>query len=217
MKTTEEDNKTLIQDYYKYYGLAKIKDKNKVLKNQKLFQILKTPKKDKASDMGNYNEVKPKAMYMADLLFLPNDNGYKYCLVVVDVGSGITDAEPLRDKTSKAVLIGFKKIFTRGILDEPEYMIQCDSGGEFKNVVSEYFEKMGVYVKYGKAGRSRQMGLVESRNKQLALLLMQRMLAEELITQKVSRHWVDDLKVAITEINKIAKTKKKSKVCTSLS
>ena len=40
------------------------------------------------------NNIEPKAVLQADLLYLPDDKGYKYALVCVDVGSGYTDAEP---------------------------------------------------------------------------------------------------------------------------
>jgi len=36
-----------IDNYYKYYNLARIPDKSKTLKDQELFQLYKTPKADK--------------------------------------------------------------------------------------------------------------------------------------------------------------------------
>ena len=47
--------------------------------------------------------TEPGYIYQADLLFLPNDEGYKYALVVVDIGSGLCDAEPLKSKKTTEV------------------------------------------------------------------------------------------------------------------
>ncbi|EGG22990.1 hypothetical protein DFA_05120 [Cavenderia fasciculata] len=63
-------------------------------------------------------------------VILPNDNGFKYALVVVDLASRLTDAEPLQNKTAKEVRDAFIKIYKRGIL-KPN-IIQMDPGTEFK-------------------------------------------------------------------------------------
>jgi len=41
--------------------------------------------------------------HQADLLFLPHDRGYKYALVVVDLGSRLVDAAPLKSKKADEV------------------------------------------------------------------------------------------------------------------
>ena len=52
----------------------------------------------------------PKAVLQADLLYLPDDKGYKYALVCVDVGSGYIDAEQLKERDATTVLNAYKKI-----------------------------------------------------------------------------------------------------------
>lgn len=141
------------------------------------------------------------AVQQADLLFLPDDNGYKYCLVVVDVGSRLTDAQPIKNKSAEDVKKAFEKIYKRGILKLPSYSIQTDPGTEFKGVVKEYFNDHHVYVRYGKPGRHRQQGLVESRNKIIGTILLKRMQAQELLTNKTSKSWVSHLPLVIKAIN----------------
>ncbi|EGG23142.1 hypothetical protein DFA_05272 [Cavenderia fasciculata] len=74
----------------------------------------------------------------ADLLFLPDDNGFKYALVVVDLASRLT--EPFQNKTAKEVRDEFIKIYKRGVLKQPN-IIQMDPGTEFKGATKQYFEQ----------------------------------------------------------------------------
>ena len=89
-------NTTFINEYYTTSGINKIPIKRaEVLKNEELFQLYKKPKKDAKKEIAHMNGIEPKAILQADLLYLPDDKGYKYALVCVDVGSGYTDAEPV--------------------------------------------------------------------------------------------------------------------------
>jgi hypothetical protein len=45
-----------------------------------------------------------------DLLFLPNDSGFKYCLTVIDCASRYKWAAPVRSKTASAITNAFQKI-----------------------------------------------------------------------------------------------------------
>ena len=47
---------------------------------------------------------KPNNTHQADLLYLPEDGGYKFALCVVDVASRYKEAESLKTRTSKAVV-----------------------------------------------------------------------------------------------------------------
>eukprot|EP01132_Coremiostelium_polycephalum_P007983 gene7983-9821_t len=148
-----------------------------------------------------------KTFGQADLLFLPNDNGFKYVLVVVDLGNRITDAEPLKDKSSETVKNAFIDIYKRGILKMPK-LLQVDPGSEFKGVTRKYFEDNDVRIRYGLAGRHRQQGLVETRNKTIGASLFKRMTAEELLTGNTSSSWTEDLPVIIRAMNKRYRKKK---------
>ena len=78
-------------EFYKYFGLSNVPRNYK--NNQEVYNLYKTPKKDKISPIF-YNFEKDHT-HQADLLFMPDDKGYKYCLCVVDVATALMDAEPL--------------------------------------------------------------------------------------------------------------------------
>lgn len=58
-------------------------------------------------------------VHQIDILYLPHDKGYKYALVVVDLYSGLTEAEKLKTRTSQEVIRALTKIYNRDILDIP--------------------------------------------------------------------------------------------------
>ena len=99
-------------------------------------ELFKKPKKDKGHDAAYFHPCPPNKTHQADLLMLPLDKGYKYALVVTDIGSRLSDAEPIKNKESETVLKALKKIYKRGILETPD-SIDFDQGTEFKSVVTE--------------------------------------------------------------------------------
>lgn len=190
----------MADNYYDDFDGSKI-DKN-LLKKQIIYKLYKSVKKDKGVNMPHYRVPKPGVVTSADLLFLPHDNGYKYALVVVDDASKHVDAEPLKSKKAEAVLRGFKKIFDRGIVKQPSSRMEVDSGKEFKGDVREYFKKNGVFVRYGKPGRSRQQALVERKNQMIGTIILKRLTSEELLTGKDATEWTHLLPKIVESINK---------------
>ena len=201
-----------IEDYYKTGGLVKSKDKDKLLKNEEVHQLLKKPKKDTGKEIPHMQNIEPMAVCQCDLLYLPDDKGFKFALVMVDVGSGLTDAEPLKERDAESVLTAYKKITARNPLkNAPKYMLQCDSGVEFKGVFSTYVKSKGVTIRVGEVGRSRQQAIAESRNKTIAEALFHRQVSQELLTEQPSKEWVNHLKTVIKVINKFQNEKDKTK------
>ena len=80
-----------------------------------------------------------------------------------------------------------KKIRYRAPLkDAPTFVLQTDSGVEFKGVFATYVKKLGVAIRYGVPGRSRMLqALVESRNKTIGQALFHRMSAQEILTRYI--------------------------------
>ena len=90
---------------------------------------------------GNYP---PGDFHQMDLLFLPTDSsqektknkqtkqtGYRYLLVVTDIGSGKTDARPLKDKNGDTVFQQVDDIYKKKqYLKYPKF-IHVDAGNEF--------------------------------------------------------------------------------------
>lgn len=196
-----------IDKYYEDFGITKLKDK-KALSEQKLYNLYKTPKKDKGLNMPRIQVFEENAVHQADILFLPHDGAYKYALVVVDGATRKVDAEPLKGKSADEILIAFKKIYGRNVLKLPT-RLEVDSGGEFKGSVKKYFTDKGVFIRYGQPSRHRQQALVERVNQVLGKALYQRMVAQEMLTGEKETRWIEDLPVMTKAINKERSGRKK--------
>ncbi len=189
-----------LQHYYKYFDTKSV-DKQHLV-SQLLHNLFIMPTKEKGRSMPHFQASKPGEVYHADLVYLPNDDGYKYALVVVDTTSKVADAEPLKNKQASTIKEAFQTIFKRKILPMPEYQISVDDGSEFKGITAKYFNENGVYIKISKPGRSRQVALAENRNKLIAVRLFLRQYAQEMLTDKPSTEWVEDLPIILEQMNK---------------
>ena len=90
--------------------------------------LMKKPPRENKINMPIIDpSIKPSFIHEVDLLFLPNDNGYIYALVVVNIGSRICQAQPVKTKKSKDVLQAIRKIYNGKILKLP-HQLQVDSG-----------------------------------------------------------------------------------------
>ena len=142
--------------------------------------------KDNIPPLEDYN-------FMADLLMLPNDGGYKYLLVIVDLWSDEFDIEALKTKKPTEVLNAMKTIFGRQHLNKPYATLATDGGSEFKSVFAKYLYNESIYHKVARTGRHTQMGNVESLNRSLARLFNGYMNKIEEETGRVYRGWRDVL------------------------
>jgi hypothetical protein len=151
----------------------------------------------------------PGYIYQADLLFLPHDNGYKYCLTVVDTNNHAVDAEPLKSKKPQEIVKAFEKIFKRKYLSLPKYSMETDPGGEFKNdTVANYLNQNKIFLRVGTSGRSNQQSVVEHYNGLIATLLFKLMTVDELTHGIESREWVESVPEIIELLNKYKMKKK---------
>ena len=167
-------------------------------KAQNLFIV---PKKDTPIEAPHFQPYSKNALHQTDLLYLPKDNGFEYCLVVVDCGpEHICDAQPLREKNARAVLVGINKIYARHIL-EPPFDLTVDSGSEFKGEFKAGMAELGIHLRTATAGRSNSLAYVESKNGVLGRLIHKYQLHQEIETKKVCRKWVAILPTIIKLIN----------------
>jgi len=163
-------------------------------------KLLKPYKRDSSKE-GHINVPTSNSVHQADLLSLPTDKGYKYALVVVDLGTRGIDAEPLKTKTTKEVKEAFQKIYKRNYLKMPKYFLQVDGGTEFKSTVKNYFNDNNVRLKIGKAYRHRHQAVVEAMNKIISKAIQKFQLAKELSEGETNREWVDNLTKIIKIMN----------------
>ena len=153
-----------VQSFYSSLGIVKVNTKH--LKDELLYKLYQKPKRDKHNDIPHHTNYTKNGVHQADLIFVPDDNGFKYALVVADVACNLTDAEPLQSKTNKELLNAIQTIYKRKILSLPTQII-TDSGSEFKGMFKDYFNKNGVIVKTADVGRHRQTAVVEAKKKKL--------------------------------------------------
>ena len=151
----------------------------------------------------------PGQIYQADLLFLPEDQGFKYLLVCVDTNNNSVDAEPLKQKTAKAIIIGFNSIFKRKYLPEPKFSIETDPGGEFNNKeLIKLLNKKNIILRIGASGRSNQQALAEYYNGIIAGILFKKMTVDEIETGENNKIWFEEVPKLIQSLNKHMKKDK---------
>lgn len=168
--------------------------------NNVLHDLTKIPKKDSNAIMPHTYASKAWATEQADVLHLPDDDGYRYLLVVVDIATRTCDAEPMKTRDSKTTRIAMTKIFKRKIVQQPA-RLEVDDGSEFKGEFKAHFDKfLEIFVK--EAGRHRQQSVVESKNHTIGDILNKRMLAEEMNNEEESHSWVDIVPNVIRLVNK---------------
>ncbi len=189
---------TYSDDFYKDFGLTKLP--KEYLDKQELFNLFKKPLKETKNDMPRFYNFEENDTHQADVLYLPKDGDYSYCLVITDIATAKTDAEPLKGLASKEILQASKVIYRHGILKIPKKLI-TDSGGEFKAEFADFYKKKNVLLKTALAGRHRQIALVERKNQIIGKVLFMRMYAQELLTHQVSTEWVSDLPFVIKKMN----------------
>jgi hypothetical protein len=172
------------------------KKKNKTIVDN----LYSKPPKDKQDDKITYPYLNKGYWQQCDLLFLPNDKGYIYCLVVVDVGNRKVDAQPLKTKTSVDVMKALKIIWKRKIIDKPK-QLTTDMGTEFKGEVTKELDKLNVGINIALQGRHRQVALVERKNQTIGTLIHKFIVNNEFSTGNVSSSWVEALPIIIKTIN----------------
>lgn len=169
-----------------------LRDFGFVKSNDKVAAITKTPQKVKPINQPKMTARKRDDVHQIDILFLPNDNGYKYLLVVVDTATRLLDMEPLKSKEASKVSQALDKIYKRNILNKP-FLLKFDDGTEFKGQFTFYLIISGIAFQRGRTGRHRQQALVEHANQQIQKAIFHKQLKKELSTGKPDRSWVKDI------------------------
>ena len=182
-----------IRDFYN----ETIKSKKKSLE---LNQLYKKPVPETRKQMPTTQVFAKNIYHQADTLYMPEDDNFKYVLVICDLYDGTIDAEPLKNRDTKTIENAFAKIYSRKYLDFPDF-ITVDQGSEFKKDIQVWFNKNGTYVKFAPTGRSRMLASVERANQKIATVLFKRMASEELLTGEPSKKWVKDLPELIEVFN----------------
>lgn len=142
--------------------------------------------------------------HQIDLLEMPDDDGYKYILTVVDLGHPrYIDARGMKEKTAKDTLKTLLDIYKNSKFLKTPKRIEMDEGSEFKAEFEKHFRNLGIQMAYKKSGRSRQQACVETINGVLAKFLFKRMLSNELAIKgkELIADWINELPELVSLIN----------------
>ena len=170
-----------------------------IKKDSIVFDLVTTPKDLKELHHKSYTK---NSTQNADLLFLPNDQGFKYALVCVDIATRKIDAEPLKTKKPTEVLKALKKIWGRGYLNKPSVFFKTDDGNEFKGEVEKYLKDNGMIPMVGKSGRTRSQSVVEAVNLMLGKSIAIKHRNDEIANDDFSDDWIEALPIIVIEYNK---------------
>jgi hypothetical protein len=185
-----------------YENLIFGNSKKKAPIKSELVELYQKPKKDTVLEAPSFSRMAEDIVHQMDLIYLPNDGGYQYALVVVDQGTRKTDAVALKEHSAGAVLKGLRVIYDKhDILSQPNF-ITVDSGSEFKGDFAKAIQKLGISIKVARIGRHRQVGLAERKNQTIGTLIHKKIVQDEIDTGYASSQWKDDLQTIIKLINK---------------
>lgn len=177
-----------------------LSDAEKWLSKQAIYQVYFTPVRK--IQRPHFSIYKPNDAHQADLIFLPNDNGFKYALTVIDVASRFKEARALKSKNSVDVAAAFSDIYTKSPLTFPQKLM-TDPGKEFMGAVKALMEKNGTTNRYGRVNIHRDQALVERFNRTLAERLFTYQTAQELKMEsgKYNREWAHRLEPVVKSLN----------------
>lgn len=142
----------------------------------------------------------PNQTQNADVLFLSNDKGFKYALVVVDMASRYTSAVPMKNKDAKTVLAAIQSIWKKGPMKKPDNL-KVDAGSEFQGVFSRWMEDNGVNLRRNPTADHRANSMVESHNAELARRLYAIQKQDEVERGGTNREWVGNLEGVLGAMN----------------
>ena len=160
--------------------------------------------KDVITPLESYN-------YMADILYLPEDENTKdkYLLVMTDLVTHECDFEPIKNLQSDTVLKAMKNIFKREYLAKPKATIRTDGGNEFKGVFHKYLYDNNIFHSTTLPYRHTQLSAVDNLNKTLGRIINGYMNTKEFKTGKPYTNWVHILPIIRSELNDILYVKPK--------
>jgi len=176
--------------------------------NSLVFDLTKAPKDN---DELHHQAYSKDYSQQADLLFLPEDQGYKYALVVVDVADRKADAEQLKDKKPETVLKAIKKIWLRPYINKPKAFLKVDDGSEFKGQFKKYMEENNIILMRGKPGRSRGQAVAEYLNLVIGKSIMIKQTNDELAEDEENTEWIDELPIIIKQYNEFIDEKEETR------
>ena len=187
---------------------------------KRLYEQITKRASNKAKLYNHYDITLPNQLHQIDLLFLPEDDGYKYALCLVDVASRYKAARPLQTKEAQELLSNLKDIYQNDEFLVVPKQLNFDRGGEFNNdklrewatpaeedvrkskrKTKSKYRKVQQKVELIMNEKGQHVSLVENMNKQLARLIFKDQVIDELKRGRQNTKWVDKLQDYIDILN----------------
>ena len=148
----------------------------------------------------HFAEYGEDVIHQIDILHLPNDGGYRYALVVVDIGSRKGDARPMKTRNMTEIIKALKSMYRGRILRKPK-TIEADN--EFsKKAFKDFTNENDITLRIKAPYRHRSMAIVERRNQDIGFYIFQLQNEVELKSKEPVRDWIKVLPEIIRELNK---------------
>src|ERR1044072_2430240 len=192
----------MVDQYYRYFTLSDVSPA--LLKNEEHTNLYLKPKKEKRFERPKVLIWKVNATQQANICEMPEDKGFNYFLILVELACRQVDGEPLRNKEAGTVLRAFRRIFKRGRIIPPTHRLEVDNGTEFNNeLVRNFFiNEIGVLMRFGQPERHKQQCYAERAIQAIQEPLIHRMTAQELKTSVPSLKWIDDFHIIVDAVDK---------------
>ena len=193
-----------------------IKDFKKLMENEEDIEALyKKPTKEIIYPHAYITDK--NILHMIDILYLPEDKGFKYLLVVVDCNNKLCDGRPLKSLEMDEIIINLDDIYKKSkYLKRPE-TLQADNQFKTKKFI-DYCENGVVHSKYGSSKknnraqfiklkislpyRHRQQSIIERLNQTLGIMIFLKQADDEVKKGVNNTKWVDCIHSIIDFINK---------------
>src|ERR1044072_349299 len=192
----------MVDQYYRYFTLSDVSPT--LLKNEKHANLYLKPRKEKRFERPKVLIWKVNTIKQADICEMPENKGFNYFLVLVELACRQVDGELLRNKEAGTVLRAFKRIYKRGRIIPPTHRLEVDNGTEFNNeLVRNFFiNEIGVLLRFGQPGRHKQQCYAERAIQAIQEPLIHRMTAQKLKTSEPSLEWVDDFHIIVDAVDR---------------
>lgn len=169
---------------------------------KKGLQFVTVPKKPKPNEKDRIITMDLNT-FQADLVQLPDDEGYNYIFVIVNIATNNMDCEPQMTKTMLETSESLKTIYKRKVITNQIRFLQTDQGSEFKNeLFTKFCSENDIELHFASTRRKNQMAKVEWMIGLLTKFLYKQMSVNSYADGNWNKKWVKYVVPVKDEINK---------------
>jgi transposase InsO family protein len=151
-------------------------------------------------DLPSYKILKPNVMHQVDVLYLPDDNGRKYLLTLIDVHNSLCSGRALERMDMNYILGSLDDMYEKSPYFEYPNCIQADS--QFKtNEMKKWCKFRNINLKIIEPNNHRQNASIERLNQTLGKWIWFIQEKKEIETGKVNTKWLHIYKKIINFLN----------------